>query len=252
MRPDWGPLRQELSTWRAAGLVLPLWWRDDDAVTVSPALEHMARLSNDLRLPVHIAVIPKHADSALARYCAEVPDLVPMVHGWAHANHAPPGQKKAEFGHPRPAAERETKAALVQLESLFGSRLLKVFVPPWNRIDASVVQSLAAQGYTGLSSYMSRPERFAAPDLVQINTHLDPINWRSDRGLVPPETQIEALVAQLRARRAGKLDATEPLGFLTHHLVHDAALWDFTQALLTELLDGGAQATDLRILEELP
>jgi hypothetical protein len=41
----------------------------------------------------------------------------------------------------------------------------------------------------------------------------------------------------LQGRRLGTLDNDEPYGLLTHHLVHDAAIWDFTEAMLHRLRD---------------
>jgi hypothetical protein len=45
MTTDWTPLRKELAIWRAEGLTLPLWWRDDDAVTATAALDRLVALS---------------------------------------------------------------------------------------------------------------------------------------------------------------------------------------------------------------
>lgn len=78
----------------------------------------------------------------------------------------------------------------------------------------------------------------AAPGLSQINTHLDPIDWRGSRGLADPDMLISQTVALLRDRREGRADADEPFGVLTHHLVHDQRIWDFTEHLLSQLLDG--------------
>ena len=89
MTIDWSPLTRELARWRAARLALPLWWRDDDATDVTPALTGLTALSTDLGLPVHLAVIPKPASEALASHCAGHRCLVPVVHGWSHANTAP-------------------------------------------------------------------------------------------------------------------------------------------------------------------
>jgi hypothetical protein len=252
VRDDLIPLRAELATWRAEGRALPLWWRDDDAVSPSAALESMVALAERLALPVHLAVIPRDATRALATFCVNEPRIVPMVHGWAHRNHATEGRKKAEFGEPREGAEDQTAAALTRMRDLFGDRLLPVFVPPWNRIDPSVIAALPAQGYAGLSTYLPRTARWAAPGLVQINTHIDPIHWRAGGGLVPPGTQIAALVAHLRDRRAGRADAAEPLGILTHHLVQDTATWDFTAALAATLLEGGAHPISLNDTGDLP
>lgn len=246
MTINWAPLKSELAVWRDEARNLPLWWRDDDAVKDTPAFQKLLALAQDLTLPAHVAVIPKPAQQSLVDAFATTPWAIPIVHGWAHESHTSAGQKKAEFGHPREVAESETVAALSHLRGLFGDTLLPMFVPPWNRIDPSVIAHLPDQGYVALSTYTPRAKRFAAPGLVQINTHMDPVHWRGGGGLVSPETQITALVQLLIDRREGLTDAAEPLGFLTHHLVHDVAIWEFTRACLSTLLDGGAVATGLR------
>tara|TARA_R100000935_G_scaffold2169_5_gene6281 strand:+ start:3061 stop:3810 length:750 start_codon:yes stop_codon:yes gene_type:complete len=248
MTVDWTSLDTELAVWRAQGLTLPLWWRDDDAIAPTPALDHLATMAGGLSLPVHIAVIPKHADPALAQLCRERPLVRPLVHGWQHISHAPEGAKKAEFGHPRPDAAHELTQGLERMQSLFGDDLLPIFVPPWNRLDDGLLPVLAQAGYVGVSTYLPRVSRMAAPDLVQINTHIDPIYWRGTRGLVPPETLIATITKLLQDRRSGRTDPHEPLGFLTHHLVHDEDIWGFTHACLSRLLDGGAVPADMRSL----
>jgi hypothetical protein len=250
MRIDWSPLKSELSIWRSEARILPLWWRDDDASKDTPAFQKLLALAQDMTVPVHVAVIPKSTQQSLVDACTESSFVIPIVHGWAHKNHAPDTEKKAEFGFPRDKAVAETAQAFTRLKRLFGDALLPMFVPPWNRIDASLVPHLAQQGYVAISTYGPRKVRTVAPDLVQINTHLDPILWRGGSGLIPPEIQIAALVRTLVDRREGRTDPTEPLGFLTHHLVHDSEIWEFTRTCLTILMEGGAIACDLR--SELP
>jgi hypothetical protein len=243
---DWSPLKSELAIWRNEARALPLWWRDDDAVADTPSLQKLFALAQDLSLPVHVAVIPKPAQQSLVDACAATPWSVPLVHGWTHENRAPEGEKKAEFGHPRKGAVDETAHAVTHLNALFGDALVPVFVPPWNRIDPGLIPELPNQGYTALSTYTPRTTQNAAPGLVQINTHMDPIHWRGGGGLVDPETQITAMVQLLIDRRAGRADAAEPLGFLTHHLVHDHAIWEFTRACLSVFLESGAVPTNLK------
>ena len=240
MRQDWQPLQAELDLWRKAGLTLPLWWRDDDATAVTPRLERLASLSDTLGLPVHIAVIPHHADEDLAAYTQTRSGLRPVVHGWAHQNHAPKGQKKAEFRLHRPieAIANDAAAGLNRLTRLFGVQLSPMFVPPWNRIAPEVVASLPDLGYRALSTATPRQARCAAPGLEQVNTHLDPIDWRGTRSLIEPRRLIAQTVALLQDRRRGLADNTEPFGVLTHHLVHDEDIWTFTQDLLHRLIDG--------------
>ncbi|WP_300037286.1 polysaccharide deacetylase [uncultured Roseobacter sp.] len=243
MSADWADLRNELRKHSEMGLTLPLWWRDDDATAQTPALDQLAQLADRSGLPVHIAVIPKPADSTLAQAVAERPCLIPLVHGWQHVSHSPQGAKKAEFGHPRAGAETELHDGLSRLRALFGPRLRPVFVPPWNRFDPAFAPVLARAGYTCLSTFLQRDARDAAPGIRQVNTHIDPINWRGDRGLVLVETLIGQTLQVLRDRRDGKADATEPLGLLTHHLVHTPGVWHFSERWLREMLDGGAVPT---------
>ena len=240
MMPDWHPLQEELKLWLAGDLALPLWWRDDDAVSVTPQLEQLTALSVKLGLPVHLAVIPRGAETDLVAYMSTWPALIPVVHGWAHRNHAPEGEKKAEFRHDRPIKIilADAEAGMKRLQEMFGEDLRPIFVPPWNRIASEVTAHLPALGYRILSTATPRKSALAAPGLEQVNTHLDPIDWRGTRGLVARKRLIALTVQLLRDRREGRADNAEPFGVLTHHLVHDQDIWTFTEELLQRLLDG--------------
>ncbi|MEM9643123.1 MAG: polysaccharide deacetylase family protein [Pseudomonadota bacterium] len=240
MTHNWQALDKELELWRAQGLSFPLWWRDDDAVEPTPHLDRLVDLSERLGLPVHIAVIPRDAAAELAGYVARMPNLIPVVHGWAHENHAPPDEKKSEFRLHRPIAQvmEEAAAGLARLRALFDQDLRPMFVPPWNRIAPEVAVRLPEVGYRILSTATPRTAAYPVPGLEQVNTHIDPIDWRGTRGLASPDTLIAKTVDLLRDRREGRADPSEPLGVLTHHLVHDQEVWTFTEALLQRLLDG--------------
>lgn len=241
---DWTPLDEELALWRDQGLALPLWWRDDDAIAPTPQLDRLIALSEQLDLPVHLAVIPKNATEALAQRCAQTRHIVPVVHGWSHTSHAPSTEKKAEFGAHRPLVDlvAEAERGLSCLQQLFPDTLAPIFVPPWNRITPDLTPELARLGYRALSTFTPRRSHDAAPGLEQINTHLDPIEWKGSRSLVSPDHLIRQVASDLQDRRTGATDNTEPYGVLTHHLVHDDAIWRFTQALVERLLNGPAQA----------
>lgn len=240
MMINWQPIHDEFQHWRDAGLSLPFWWRDDDAIEPTPQLETLITIATDLDMPCHLAVIPKHATSALAKRTKVTAQIIPVIHGWSHENHAPTGQKNAEFGATRPIEESATDAilGLQCLTDLFGDQLKPMFVPPWNRINPELGQHLVAIGYDALSTYGPRKSRFAALGLTQINTHLDPINWRGDRSLVAPDTLVAQTVQLLQDRRLGHTDNTESFGFLTHHLVHDDAIWAFVKQFLTIIREG--------------
>ena len=59
MSVDWSPLDAELERLEAP---LPVWWRDDDAVAVTPGLDRLAGLAADHGWPLHLAIIPAGAD----------------------------------------------------------------------------------------------------------------------------------------------------------------------------------------------
>jgi hypothetical protein len=245
MKIEWAPLKNELAMWRRDKLQLPIWWRDDDAITATPALDRLARISTDVGVPVHVAVIPGLLTLSLPPMIQEHAQLIPIIHGWRHISHAPQGAKNAEFGHPRAEAARELEHALAKLQEHFGPQLLKLFVPPWNRIAPDFLPELARAGYSGLSTYGPRNAESATSGVMQINTHIDPIFWRGHRGLVDPDTLIADIVTTLRDRREGRDDTTEPLGLLTHHLVHTEDVWNFSAEIIQVLLDGGATPADL-------
>ncbi|MEQ9692979.1 polysaccharide deacetylase family protein [Shimia sp. SDUM112013] len=240
MKVDWAPLRAELRHWHTAGLVLPFWWRDDDAVAPTAALERLIDVADAAGVPAHLAIVPREAREDMARHVAETPSLVPVVHGWAHQNHAPAMQKKAEFGLGRDmtSATRDLQAALKRMRDLFGAALAPMFVPPWNRIDPGLMPVLAKLEFDAVSTYLPRKRPEAAQGLVQINTHLDPIFWRGTRGLVASDELVSRTVALLQDRRQGRADNAEPFGYLTHHLVHDADIWEFSKQFLNEICQG--------------
>jgi hypothetical protein len=200
----WDALGRELDAWAAAGRVATLWWRDDDAVRMSPALDRLLALAGDV--PLALAVIPAEAEEFAAPVSV-------LQHGWSHANNAHAGARKCELADlsvlDRLAAGKQ------RLARLFGSRFLPVMVPPWNRLAASVAARLPALGYRGLSVLGPRRTGFEA------NVHVDVMDWRQRRfaGEVPVLRQV---VAHLSARRAREASEDEPTGVMTHHLVHGA------------------------------
>ena len=235
--PDWSPLRAALKACRASGAVPQVWWRDDDATVPTAALDQLTALAQAVEMPVHLAVIPANATPALAVYCSDAP-LIPVVHGWAHADHSVAGEKKNEFLTARPGANADAKRGLTRLQDLFGPTLRPMFVPPWNRIRAEVARDLSTMGYSTLSTFGPRADPI--PGITRINTHVDPIHWKGSRSLVDPQTLIDTAAIQLQDRLNSAADAAEPYGLLTHHLVHDPAIWAFAETFLTEMQMGGA------------
>jgi predicted glycosyltransferase len=236
--PDWSPLDDVLRRTAEAGRAVAFWWRDDDVVAHTPALDRLLEVARAFDLSIALAAIPSGVERSLTERLGDEPQAHIVVHGFAHLNHAPPGQKKAEFGPNRPmgALARDAKAALRLAQATWpNGKLLPIFVPPWNRICAEIVPMLPKLGYGGLSGFAGRAARAATPGLRQANTHVDPIDWHGTRGLAPTDTIIAQLAAAISARLAGEADADEPIGLLTHHLIHDESVWRFCEALLDRL-----------------
>jgi hypothetical protein len=221
---DWSDLTRELDAWSAAGLKAGFWWRDDDAVAPSDALDRILAIASETGAPLALAVIPKNAETALAARLDDGGAAVGVLqHGYAHANHAGEGDKKSELGRERPAeiVIAELGVGWERIAKLFGARALPVMVPPWNRIAPHIVPMLPEMGYRGLSTFEARKRAEAVRGLTQVNTHIDVIDWKGSRTFVGTDTALAAAIDHLRARRIGTADRDEPTGLLTHHLAHD-------------------------------
>jgi hypothetical protein len=229
---DWHDLALELDAWSVDGQRATLWWRDDDAAAMTPALARLFDMADGA--PVSLAVVPRNVEAGLAR-AAERRGVAFLQHGWSHANHAAAGEKKTELVAGRPAAIvlAELETGRRRLAELFGRRFLAVLVPPWNRIAASLVPCLAGIGFRGLSADRPRAAARPADGLVQVNVHADLTDWTTRR-FVGHRRALGRLVEHLGARRAGRVDGAEPTGILTHHLVADADTEAFLARLLAE------------------
>ena len=192
------------------------WWRDDDAAQPTERLERLLAL----RVPLALAVIPDLASPKIFELLHD--KIVVLQHGTDHVNRAGPGEKKTEFpaSEPDERALERLAAAARRLREMAGARALPVLVPPWNRIRETLVASLPGVGFTGLSrDGKAKPVQ----GLKQVNTHIDIIAWHAGRGFIGEE---EALAAALEL-----MELTSPVGWLTHHEVHDEAAWRFLERL---------------------
>jgi len=263
----WSALAVELDAWAAAGRIATFWWRDDDAVAPTAALDRLLRLADDI--PLGLAVIPEPAEPSLAQALIGCPVTV-LQHGITHANRAPPGARRSEF--PEGRAVTPTLAALniarVRMEALFGAGFLPVLVPPWNRIADDLAAALPEAGFIGLSASGIgvpgihratgintlkngvRPQQ-ACPDQVRarrpfcvrrldysmthphcrrVDIQVDPIDWRRGQGFLGDGPVLAKLVDHLYRRRLG-LVPDLPTGILTHHLLENRQVETFMSEL---------------------
>ena len=223
MNSAWSLLDREVDAWRSEGREASLWWRDDDAVR--PTCELARLLSLRPECPLGLAVIPRGAQAALAGELTGSVDV--LVHGFAHANHAPDGWRKSEYPPGRVVPE-EMRAGRRRLEALFRERALPIFVPPWNRMGHDAARALPAAGYRMLSGYRGQPD--AA--LPRLDTHADLIDWRGGRRFAGTNAVLRAIAGDFEARRRRRCEDLPPTGVLTHHLVHDPDAWRFLEDLL--------------------
>ncbi len=237
---SWAELDAELDAWGQAGRRALFWWRDDDATAPNPALQQLLALHEASTAPLALAAIPAAATPALAELLLPLPGVSVLQHGFAHANHAAADAKKCEFPASRAVADSlaDLRQGRALLQSLFGRRLRPVLVPPWNRIAPGLLPHLPRLGLHGLSGFKTRPEAWAAPGLMQVNTHVDPADWRHDAAFPGEAACLAAALAHLRAMRAAA--EPEPLGLLTHHARHDGAAWDFIARFIRQVAGHGA------------
>ncbi len=242
-RSDLQPLAEELSRAADQGLSLPIWWRDDDAVHPSAKLERLVTLTDQLGIRPLLAVIPAKASPALADWLSGGAADVAQ-HGYAHANHAPTGSKSCEF--PASLSTDEARRLLRdgrrRMDAIFGRAWLPIFVPPWNRFGEAHRALLPACGfkvYSGFGEVAALPE-----GLQPLNVHIDIMRWRPERRFLGTEACLAALTREIALRRetiSAKGTATaEPLGLMTHHLVHDEEAWAFLEALAEYLASAPA------------
>jgi hypothetical protein len=235
----WMRLEDELAAWHAAGEVATLWWRDDDAGEASPALLQLLALSGRHGVPLALATVPAWAGRELAAAVRHAGESVAIVqHGYAHANHAPAGERKSELGPERPApiVVAEIAEGWQRLESAFEKRFWPALVPPWNRMAAYLPPFLAELRFRGLSQFGPRARRQPVRGLVQVNAHVDIVYWKGPSPrFAGAEKSLRELTRHLAARRLHEADRDEATGLLTHHSAHDAACWEFLETLFARL-----------------
>jgi hypothetical protein len=224
----WQPVRDELDNWRKAGLDAALWLRDDDATEPTPQLERLIALTGEFDIALALAVVPARTGPALSQRLERVLHVHPLVHGWAHANHAPPDEKKQELGDHRPRATvlGDVDRGLRRLADLYGERLVPILVPPWNRIAVPFLDDLPDLGFKGLSSFGHRLA--SRPGLKIVNTHVDIVDSHAgnvcrDHGLLAASLARELELARVHGGW--------PVGILSHHLVSDDDAFRFLRDL---------------------
>lgn len=233
---DYENLTLELEKWRTERKTATFWWRDDDLTEPTESLHRLLSLRQYFDIPLSVAVIPESAHPSLLDYLG---DCSILQHGYRHVDLSQEGEKKSEYPASRNLEEavQEIGHGREILSDIFKDQFYPVFVPPWNRISGEAVSALSKLGYIALSRYQPRKQIFASRGLIEINTHVDVINWRGDRSVVKEPFLLDMVLNHLRARRKNRILRDEPTGLLTHHLVHDEDTWATLFQLMTFLTE---------------
>ncbi len=228
--PAWTTLQAELDRWQAAPAAF--WWRDDDAVADTPALRRLLALRTRLGVPLALAAIPARAGASLAQAVGADPAVTVLMHGWDHRDHAASGRHPSEFCTGRPPREvsAQLRAGRARLARLLGRPVPPVLVPPFNRIAPELHRAVAAAGI----SHVSADGDFFAFPLPSRNVHADIIDWHAHTARATVEA-VRPLIAALRLRRFGIVPRSEPIGIMTHHIVHDDAAWTLAEDILARI-----------------
>lgn len=221
----WSEFEDELARRREAGRPVQFWWRDDDAAAVLPALKRLLALSTKNRIPLALAVVPDGAQAELFKLLHERTTV--LQHGTDHRNRAAPAEKKTEYpaAEPIEAALARISDGLGTLRTFAGAKLEPVLVPPWNRLRKDLLKKLPAIGIRGISAYGARESAEPMPGLRQVNTHVDIVAWGEGKRFIGEDAALRLALKSLSNE--------EPVGWLTHHAVHDAAAWNFLERLFT-------------------
>jgi hypothetical protein len=113
-----------------------------------------------------------------------------------------------------------------------GESFRPVLVPPYNYLAPHLVGSVKSAGF----SFVSCSGDFAGLQIASRNVHVDVIDWRRKQ-VAAPDRMVRGVIAALRLRRYGLVEATSPVGMITHHLVHDEPIWERTRCLLDRLAE---------------
>lgn len=226
---DWCDLKAELDLWASEGRIASLWWRDDDAVDVTPALCRALELARGYGAAIHLSVIPAGLSPHLGAALEGEPRVRVLQHGYAHAK----GELYAMRPHEQVLGELIAGRDILRdaLEPWF----LPVLVPPWNLVRAEYLPLVAEAGFRALSTEDPRAARFAVPGVEVVNIHFGPLCWEGENArFIGRDKALDEVIEHLVARRTDRADPDEPTGFSTHHLQSDEASWAYTERLLAE------------------
>lgn len=230
MNSSWIELEKELDKWGRGKHKACFWWRDDDLEAPGPKFQRLLNLRRST--PISLAVIPKTIQNHVAKSICGCDKIDIIQHGFLHKNHEIASLKKNEFGPERLYLQVKEELSIGKkiLEGVFGDRFFAVFVPPWNRMADIHSHCLRDLGFLALSGFGTK----SLGHLQNINTHIDPISWKTNETFLGTEIMISKLILMLKQERR-KAGFITPIGLLTHHKQMNEDVWKFFDQLLKTL-----------------
>ncbi|MEH6446319.1 MAG: polysaccharide deacetylase family protein [Oceanospirillaceae bacterium] len=223
---SWQILAEEIQQWQSP---IPFWWRDDDAVANTGALQKMLAIADKFAIPVHLAVIPNALEDSLQNItlAAQKPNCYVLQHGFEHHSFALQGQRKIELGGSQEinVIQSNLSDGRKRLQAAFADQYLDILVPPWNRISDEIAAKLPDIGYQKLS--ILGGAKVEESEFL-LNVHIDIINWKQ-RCFAGEALILAKITAHLRELRLKQQTPLKPCGLMTHHLDHDFACWQFIE-----------------------
>lgn len=227
-RSNWIRLSEELDHWGREGRTANFWWRDDDCVEPTPALDRLLDCAG--ATPIALAVIPGRVSAALGERLRGYASVSVLQHGWRHVSHVDGAMSEYPGFRSDEDVLSEFIAGRQILSDLFGSQYLPVFAPPFHGFDDRFLSLFPTSGLKMLSRKGPRSALRIAGEL-QLNCHCAPIVWSAPPSFGDERAHLEVLIDHLQGRRTGRYDAREPTGLLSHHLDQDDASFGFMAEL---------------------
>ena len=231
----WRELGRELDLWAGGSGRATLWWRDDDAAAVTPALERLLELQAEYARAAGARGHPGPAGARAGRAPCRLRGRRRPA-----ARLSPPQSR-------RPRARAPGSSAIIARSSRWprtsrrGSgvsprRSARASCRCWRRPGTgsrtAVVQRLPALGFVGLSTFGARDRRRtgAGPGPGQRSLRSD--QMEAGRPLCRHRAGARRPDRPSAGAPLGTADPGEPTGFVTHHLALDAPAWGFVAELL--------------------
>ena len=209
---------------------IPFWWRDDDADGCDACARQVARACRGgticrLRSPSSRSERRQRSPSALA----SEPNVVGAPARLAASK--PRAERRKAGGAWRSSpARRGPRRARARLRPADASssrtQFLPVLVPPWNRIARCRARAARQDGWPHRPVDV-RARAAERPALGQRASRY----FRMAAGAPPAQARARLMPSSQRSWSGGSPAIREPIGIMTHHLVHEEASWAFLEDL---------------------